>query len=134
MTWLWVILVNSLNCGSHSLACTNLILIQTVTVTRTRNWTRTKTRFRTRTSLQLEFELESRELGWSVEGEPMVILPVSLFSRLFYSTLGSNTSLGAEILDSWNVTGIDTRFVKPLILASYSSYQLFLKNLLQWSK
>lgn len=77
---------------------------------------------------QLEFELESRELGWSVEGEPMVILPVSLFSRLFYSTLGSNTSLGAEILDSWNVTGIDSRFVKPLILASYSSYQLFLNS------
>ena len=76
----------------------------------------------------LDFELESRELGWSVEGEPMVILPVSLFSRLFYSTLGSNTSLGAEILDSWNVTGIDNKFIKPLILASYSTYQLFLNS------
>ena len=76
----------------------------------------------------LDFELESRELGWSVEGEAMLILPVSLFSRLFYSTLGSNTSLGAEILDSWNVTGIESKFIKPLILASYSSYQLFLNS------
>jgi len=73
-------------------------------------------------------EIESRDLGWSVEGEPMIILPVSLFSRLFYSTLGTKSSLGSEILDSWEVVGIDQRFVKPLICASYSSYLLFLNS------
>ena len=76
----------------------------------------------------VDFALESRDLGWSVDGEPMVVLPVSMFSRLFYSTLGAKTALGAEIIQSWNVVGIDSRFVKPLILASHSSYLLFLNS------
>ncbi len=79
-------------------------------------------------NLPIDFELESRELGWSVDGEPMIILPVSLFSRLFYSTLGNTSSLGPEILNSWSIEGIEQRFAEALILASYSSYQLFMKS------
>jgi hypothetical protein len=73
-------------------------------------------------------QLELRDLGWSVEGEPMVILPASIFSRLFYSTMGTKSSLGIEIIDSWNVSGLEEKFVKPLIFASYSTYQLFLNS------
>lgn len=73
-------------------------------------------------------ELESRDLGWSIEGEPMVILPVSMFSRLFYSTVGTKSSLSPEVLDSWDISGIDEKFIKPLILASYSTYQLFINS------
>ena len=77
---------------------------------------------------EVPHELESRELGWSIEGESMVILPVSIFSRLFYSTLGTNSSLGPEILDSWEILGIEGKYVKPLIFASYSTYQLFINS------
>lgn len=77
---------------------------------------------------EVPHELESRELGWSIEGESMVILPVSIFSRLFYSTLGTKSSLGPEILDSWEILGIEGKYVKPLIFASYSTYQLFINS------
>ena len=52
----------------------------------------------------------------------------SIFSRLFYSTLGTKSSLGPEILDSWEILGIEGKYVKPLIFASYSTYQLFINS------
>ena len=73
-------------------------------------------------------ELESRDLGWSIEGEPMVILPASMFSRLFYSTMATKSSLSPEIIDSWRISGIEQKFIKPLIFASYSNYQLFINS------
>ena len=75
-----------------------------------------------------KFELELRSLGWSIDGEPMIILPVSLFSRLFHSSLGYETSMGEELLDSWNISGIEVRFSKPLIVAAYSTFQLFIDS------
>ena len=74
------------------------------------------------------FELENRTLGWSVDGEPMVIIPSSIFSRLIGSTLGYETSISKEYLNSWNISGIDEKFSKPLILSAYSTFQLFIDS------
>jgi len=75
-----------------------------------------------------KIELESRNLGWSIDGEPMTVLPTSLFSRLFFSTLGFETSISREVLDSWTISGMDERFTNPLIIASYTTFQLFIES------
>jgi len=76
----------------------------------------------------LELELEDRTLGWSIEGEMSVLLPVSIFSRLFHSTIGLESSLTSGEISSWSIEGLDGRFCHPLIYASHSVYQLFIDS------
>ncbi len=73
-------------------------------------------------------ELEKRPIGWSIEGELSVILPVSLFSRLFYSTTGINSSLTKDESNSWIIEGLEERFCQPLIIASHSIYRSFIDS------
>ena len=76
----------------------------------------------------IRLELERRSIGWSIEGEPSVLLPVSLFSRLYYSTTGIDPALSNQETNCWIIDGLEERFCKPLIIASYSIYKLFIDS------
>ena len=76
----------------------------------------------------ITLELEKRPIGWSIEGELSVILPVSLFSRLFYSTIGINSSLTNDESNSWIIEGLEERFCQPLTIALHSIYRLFIDS------
>jgi hypothetical protein len=76
----------------------------------------------------LKVGIERRPLGWSIDGEPSVMLPVSLFSRLYYSTIGMKSSLKNDEINSWYIEGLEERYRQPLIIAAHSIYKLFMQS------
>lgn len=75
-----------------------------------------------------DIKLESKELGWSIEGRTSFLLPCDFFNRVIFNSSGFVKQFPQYILDRWDLIGFDEVYSNGLIAMLEASREVFLSN------
>ncbi|MDG1548684.1 MAG: hypothetical protein P8Q94_01410 [Candidatus Poseidoniaceae archaeon] len=75
-----------------------------------------------------DVKLESKELGWSIEGRTSFLLPCDFFNRVIFNSSGFVEQFPQNILERWDLVGFDKLYSNGLIAMLEASKEVFLSN------